>query len=571
MQRSYPKRNPVSGWRVTLALSGYGDWALDVLVGVEFPFSAPQIALVDRTRFLVWPHVESDGILCLLSEEDIVDHRRPAGVLEHLLTHAAQLIADCVSGRNRSDLLTECNAYWDQSASAETAPVRSLVSLRPPSRLITWWAHGKVVVAAESVADMAHWVANYLGTDKANPDQFSQGLFLWLPEPMFPWEFPKTATDLRELVRAQAGSALDLLDSLVKPNLRRIRVLTTAPVEGGAFAGAVIVQRSVPSGHGRARGRAPRGFREGHVPHRLVITQFFGSQRAQRVSVLRSEGDWVHGRLSDTKFARLQAARVVILGCGSLGANIALMLAQAGVGTFLLVDPQVLAPANTSRHPLGAHEVGQFKATALAAKLRRDYPHILSVIGKASGWQRLDESARAQLQTSSLVVCSIGNTARELSINHWVREYLPELPVLYGWLEPHACAAHGVVVRGTGGCFECGFDASNQPRFVATDWPQGVTTHREPGCAATFQSYGSVELLSGASTIAELALDCLAGSILSSTERIRVCSTRRLHALGGRWSPHWEGLVGREGDTTIERIWNSSPDCMQCQLRGTRP
>jgi molybdopterin/thiamine biosynthesis adenylyltransferase len=36
-----------------------------VLVDKAFPFTAPRIALVDRTLFLKWPHVEHDGLLCL--------------------------------------------------------------------------------------------------------------------------------------------------------------------------------------------------------------------------------------------------------------------------------------------------------------------------------------------------------------------------------------------------------------------------------------------------------------------------------------------------------------------------
>ena len=41
---------------------------LRVLIDAQFPFSLPHFFLVDRPSFLTWPHVERDGLLCLLAE-----------------------------------------------------------------------------------------------------------------------------------------------------------------------------------------------------------------------------------------------------------------------------------------------------------------------------------------------------------------------------------------------------------------------------------------------------------------------------------------------------------------------
>src|SRR4051812_39736412 len=72
---------------------------------------------------------------------------------------------------------------------------------------------------------------------------------------------------------------------------------------------------------------------------------------------------------------RLIGSNVTVLGCGSVGAPVAVALAQAGVGRINLVDHDALAWANVGRHPLGAPSLGRNKAEALAAKLRSDFPH----------------------------------------------------------------------------------------------------------------------------------------------------------------------------------------------------
>ena len=53
------------GWRTYLLVDYLGrDRHLDILVGREFPTQVPQL-WVEPNPFLVWPHAESNGKLCL--------------------------------------------------------------------------------------------------------------------------------------------------------------------------------------------------------------------------------------------------------------------------------------------------------------------------------------------------------------------------------------------------------------------------------------------------------------------------------------------------------------------------
>lgn len=59
------------------------------------------------------------------------------------------------------------------------------------------------------------------------------------------------------------------------------------------------------------------------------------------------------------------AKTAVIVGCGSVGSLIALELARAGVGKFLLVDGDTLEIHNICRHQLGFRDLGRFKTDAV--------------------------------------------------------------------------------------------------------------------------------------------------------------------------------------------------------------
>ena len=60
------------------------------------------------------------------------------------------------------------------------------------------------------------------------------------------------------------------------------------------------------------------------------------------------------------------ATSIAVIGCGALGANAALCLAQAGVGSLYLYDSDVVEISNLHRQPFTLDQVGMPKVEALA-------------------------------------------------------------------------------------------------------------------------------------------------------------------------------------------------------------
>ena len=63
-----------------------------------------------------------------------------------------------------------------------------------------------------------------------------------------------------------------------------------------------------------------------------------------------------------------------LLGCGSVGSLVALELARAGVGKFVLIDNDILEYHNLCRHQCGIKEVGQYKVYALEKRIKEINP-----------------------------------------------------------------------------------------------------------------------------------------------------------------------------------------------------
>jgi len=64
----------------------------------------------------------------------------------------------------------------------------------------------------------------------------------------------------------------------------------------------------------------------------------------------------------------------VLLGCGSVGSLVALELAKAGVGKFLLIDNDIFEYHNICRHQCSIMDVGNYKVDALAQRIRAINP-----------------------------------------------------------------------------------------------------------------------------------------------------------------------------------------------------
>lgn len=65
----------------------------------------------------------------------------------------------------------------------------------------------------------------------------------------------------------------------------------------------------------------------------------------------------------------------IIAGCGSVGSLVALELARAGVGHFVLIDNDTVAYHNLCRHQCGIQDVGKFKVDAVKERILQINPH----------------------------------------------------------------------------------------------------------------------------------------------------------------------------------------------------
>ncbi|GAA3262749.1 hypothetical protein GCM10020258_27380 [Sphingomonas yabuuchiae] len=213
LRAAYPRRAFVDGWRIPVDCSDGQTRRVDLLIVSAFPAAYPRTALVDRPDDLEWPHVEGDGVMCLLPIHAEVDAGDPAAVAVNLLARSARLIEELLSGDIvERDFREEFLTYWFYGSDFGAPKVRSLLRPGGPSRMVRVWRdRAGAMTVAEDAATLERWLANLSGSPHARKTcRHEPAALVWLPTPPVPADYPIIGANVVTLA-ATAGPGLRAL------------------------------------------------------------------------------------------------------------------------------------------------------------------------------------------------------------------------------------------------------------------------------------------------------------------------------------------------------------------------
>jgi len=551
--RTYEGKKVDRGWRIP------DDPPLHLLLDPEFPYSPPRITLPDETQRLLWPHVESAGILCVFPAQTTINAFDPEGVAAALITEARDLIDRNRSGNLDEAFRQEFQSYWILAVDNNVPYYRSLVSPRGPTRKIRVWRGQKKSKLIRTFGDTDEtlniWLANAYGSPPKDGWRLYDALLIWLERPLIPPEYPNSARDIEALLSANAPGADDILPML--DISQSTDVLIGAPSEVGACFGAVHLDKPDAKA-------VQKGFRPGRAPAAHVKRHATSpARKARKGMVERVDSSWVHGRDYNEDIERLTDTNVIVIGCGALGASVAVLLAQAGVGKMRLFDGEKLDRPNTSRHPLGARQIGENKAKALAEHISGRFPHMRKIEAVPEDLVATNIDIYADISEADLVVSATGEWSSMSLIADAARFWRAPLQTI--WQEPQALAAHSVVTFPKGPCLRCGFNLLGKPHFEAIFQNEADVWRQIPACGGAFTPYGATDLAYTSGFCAAESLKLLSATPVRARHALWAASEDRLAQAGARYT---EGLIAAFHPSpqggVFTRDWPESASCRVC-------
>lgn len=537
LKARFPKRRLSAGWRLPAAIT---EPPHDVLVAIDddFPWSLPLIALPEPPGGVTYPHIEGDGRLCLTKVGTAFEVPAEIAHVEQLIPDANDLIQAGRTESNEADFFAEAQSYWTL---VQPAHGQYWLTEPSPSAHAVWVGarDGTNVVLAntkESLDGWAHYAARRLGA-------IDVALMVRLNTPLHPHNYPLTMAQLSALA-THVGANAELERAVTRWKAHDpLPVVISFDFGGRAIAlgGEFLAPSQVKIPGTRQRGIP--GFRQGSSlrGRARIVALSMVPQRFAHANVVPIYREFLNERTAGPASHALSSMRVVVAGCGAVGGQLAVQLAQAGVGHLILLDSETLDWRNVGRHVLDGSTVGHNKALAVAAAIKRRFPDI-DVTGVGERWQTYQRREDEPLTKADLVVSATGDAASNLHLDQLVKSGdVP--PAVFCFLEAFGVAAHAVFCLPESGrlrdiCTSAGILL--EPVADLATMPQAP---QEPACGAIYQPFSSLAALSSISLAGELAIDALLGRVAVSQHRVWVGAAAGFATQGLSLTAVWQARL----------------------------
>lgn len=213
--------------------------------------------------------------------------------------------------------------------------------------------------------------------------------------------------------------------------------------------------------------------------------------------------------------ALLADRHVVVFGLGAVGSNLAVRLAEVGIGTLTLVDDARLRPGDIVRHAAGSWQVGDKKAAAVRLLAYTRAPWTRAVVIEESPW---DPDAigvlsyRADLVVDATGLSSFANLLSVMCVDRSLG------------LVSAALYRGGAIARVRRQALSTDVpicDRAQNDKYQVIP-PGEEPLIYEPGCSAPVNNASPIAVASLAALAADIAVDSLTGRNLYGEETIDV-------------------------------------------------
>lgn len=477
----------------------------------SFPYELPRFWLLERSKFKHLAHVGWDnkadkGIICEgVSINRHLDYSKPETVYLKALQSAEKTIVSGLSDKtkNEAEIIEEFTAHWRFSSHEEKSvlsfvePQSMIVELQSISKNQSNWA---TILNQPNCKNINQ---KYGFRKRIQKESQIEGKAFYIP------------TKIRILPPDPTTSIIDwwksFLNKLSTEQAKKLNVIARRNCAKNLWLlGSVVLQD-------KKNGWFCINFTN---PSRQKLPIYpscdFSNWEAKAYNVelhnkvhLKPRGGAI---LSKSK-------TIAIVGCGSVGAEIARQLVCSGIENIELVDYDKLETANIYRHYLSSEYIGFSKSEALAHELSYKYPYTNIVKSKCTKLKDyLDSSSLKRIDG---VIVATGSPTDERYFNEILVKMSARPWVIYVWVEGHGFGGHAVYVHSSGkGCLNCLYRDSDGNKSLESiqnflKAEQNIAIDLS-GCGSHFLPYSFADAIQSALLATRLATQAINGELTKS-------------------------------------------------------
>jgi molybdopterin/thiamine biosynthesis adenylyltransferase len=526
-------------------------WEVCIYFPKRFPYCLPKSELLNRELVGTLAHINQFGTICI-EESDTVfaDYTRPSDIVCKFIEDVVRFLDRVSLKIYQDELLDELEGYYQPKSSVDsfyhTKDRAEMVYLR--------------VIERDGKKGHTHAIPVVIcGRDQSLPTKFSNvkqlGQYrainiLHLPldsavlPPVGGEDF--TSQYFSTLLAYVSEGNKNILNKLVKKcrPFNMFYVLLTMPRTSGERTQFLLRFRA-----------------DLHLPH--PIFKHSNDWELEMYSITRNSKEYLVERGGGEVL--LSNKKVAVVGCGSVGGQVANMLAKAGVGELVLIDPDLLNADNIYRHHLGGRELNfeankktgrvnsWSKVSSLADQLQKDLPYIKVEPKNSALIEVINDK---DLVNCDVIVVAVGAPSVNLQSNQMLKDE-QFINVVFCWNEAAGIGGHSIVLDLQKSCYQClhtegkQLKAQSELSLVCVGQP---ISKNLTGCAGVFTPFSFLD----SNRTAELAATQVIEILLSNTTELAT-------SWKGNNSTNLETTVRHDTMSLKEQLpLKRHPDCRVC-------
>ena len=490
------------------------EWNISLIFPELFPHTLPKAKLLDTDKIGSIPHVNQSGVICVEESDSILlDSSRPKDIIDHFINDTVKLLDKANLKIYQDELMDEIEGYFnfDNKVNSFYVATDKTESVRLKlQRLCNKALQVKPILLVGRDNTLNMEFSNNSKTLRASEQKI---IHLALDNPVLPPANQGAITPayFDELKRNLSSEGLADFKALskkyTKTKGRYFFILLSMPRASNERTQILLHFSS----------KEPLLFPSENTDERWDITPYAITRLNKQYLLERGGAD-----------RDLTSKKVCIIGCGSVGSEIAAMLAKSGIGELVLVDYDSFDADNIYRHRLGGKalnfqadlKTGKIshysKVSALALSLQSDLPYI-KVKQKAVAFDSVTNDA--DFLSSDIVVVAVGSPSLNLHINKKIKD-LNFKAAIFCWNEASGYGGHSVALDLEDICLECIY--TNEYGFSMDHGLSLVTPGQEisknlTGCAGVFTPFSYLDSSQTAAIAAKQCINMLSGKTRSNS------------------------------------------------------
>lgn len=443
-----------------------------------FPYEFPQIYILDSCRSNIRgiPHIHRDNSICLFDDEtNIPDFRTPNDLVIVSIEKAFSIISDGLDGKNLSDFNDEFLAYWKTSKNLEKSIFYSVFHNDDNPKMLSCLLKNNEFYFCQS-DDCQKYFSNL---DIANENIIDKKCIY---VPIASDSYPNITTYREAVEYIKANSKYyKFYKRFVETSKYETNIIILGLKINGNYALCGFYQKSFED---------IKGFRKGKSPIGLAVKGIYGKTVIERFSVHNISQDRLFNRggLENYFFNK----DLAIIGCGSIGSNLAEAFASVGVSKYKLFDNQILTEENIGRHYCGFNQVYKRKAEALKQELVNHNPNISVKTFSDNIHSYLNNNINV-FNNCDYIIITIGRSPIEYRFVQRFNNHRINAPIIMLWVEPYALCGHALILNKPQDIYSELFDSNLE--FKDCVILNALELYRrESGCQSTYVPYSGLDI-----------------------------------------------------------------------------